>query len=256
MATESPVLSALSRAAVYRTFAAAFQTPTEAGLRTVCAVDDFATLTTALHCAGSPVTGDVRTCLERLRTASRCVEPLTAQYWRVFGHTARGLVCPCETEYGDGNQYQQPQQLADISGYYLAFGLTPLSATELRQDHVACECEFMVFLNLKQTLFLEGCAGTADGAVTLEVTRRAERTFLRDHLGRFGRAFASTLASSENGPYYSAWGTLFLHWLELEHTRLHVDIAPGPLLPLRTEFSDDAPMACGSAGDLIQILRP
>jgi TorA maturation chaperone TorD len=180
---------------------------------------------------------------------------LSDQYGRLFGHTVRGQICPCETEYGDENKYHQPQQLADIAGYYRAFGLTPLSASELRHDHVACECEFLSFLNLKQAVFLEECAHTPGGAETLDVTRRAERTFLRDHLGHFGRAFASCLAADESGPYYSAWGTLFLIWLDLECTRLEVELGP-PDLAMRAESSDDAPMACGSASDLIQIRRP
>jgi TorA maturation chaperone TorD len=198
---------------------------------------------------------DVEECFAQFREDEREGRSLGAEYSRVFGHTARGLVCPCETEYGDDNKYQQPQQLADVAGYYLAFGLTPVASTALRHDHVACECEFMAFLNLKQALFMEECAATDGGAETLEVTRRAERTFLRDHLGPFGRAFASSLASETVGPFYRAWGMLFRDWLETEHARHGLDIPAGPL-PLRTELSDDAPMACGSASDLIQILRP
>jgi hypothetical protein len=113
----------------------------------------------------------------------------------------------------------------------------------------------MAFLHLKQALFLEECAATEGGAETLEVTRKAERTFMRDHLGRFGRTFASGLASGETGSFYSAWGRLFHEWIDVELVRL--GIAPGASpLPLRTEFTDDALMACGSASDLIQIRRP
>jgi TorA maturation chaperone TorD len=223
--TESPVASARARAAAYRAFALAFQPPTEAGLREIGGVDD-----------------------------PMALPSLAAEYWRVFGHTGRGLVCPCETEYGDDNKYQQPQQLADISGYYLAFGLTPIAATGLRQDHVACECEFMMFLNLKQAFFLEQAAAIPDGDETLAITCRAERTFLRDHLGWFGRAFGSSLASAAGGEYYRAWGAQLVEWLDLECARLGV--APGPLaLALRPDLADDAPMACGSSGDLIQIQR-
>ncbi len=255
MEIDSSVVPALARATVYRTFAVAFQPPTEAGLRSIGAGDGFRTLKLALQVVAPSSSRQVDAGIKQLRREGRRLMPLAAQYSRVFGHTARGLVCPCETEYGDDNKYQQPQQLADISGYYLAFGLTPIAGSELRQDHVACECEFMVFLNLKQALFAEEGAHGAEGVETLDVTRQAERTFLRDHLGRFGRAFASTLASNGSGAYYSTWGMLFLTWLELEHSRLGLEIA-SDALPLRTEFTDEAPMACGSASDLIQILRP
>jgi len=253
--TESLIVPALARAAVYRTFSLAFQAPTEGGLRATGAFDEFAILRHAFRSAGIDSIADLDDYVERLRQDGREIKALADQYWRVFGHTVRGLVCPCETEYGDDNKYQQPQQLADISGYYLAFGLTPLSASELRHDHVACECEFMSFLNLKQALFLERCGATPGGAETLDVTYRAERTFLRDHLGRFGRALASCLAAEATGPYYGAWGMLFLRWLDHECVRVGVDGGPSDLT-VRTDFSDEAPMACGSASDLIQILRP
>jgi TorA maturation chaperone TorD len=249
---QSQIVAALARAAVYRTFSLAFQAPTEATLQTLGAFDGFSLLRHALQSLDAPAS-DVR-CVAALRGASEHLESLTEQYWRLFGHTVRGLVCPCETEYGDDNKHQQPQQLADIAGYYRAFGLTPLATSELRHDHIACECEFLSFLNLKQALFLEECAHTVGGAETLEVTCRAERTFLRDHVGRFGRAFASCLAADQSGPYYSAWGMLFLSWLERECARVGVD--QGPMgLAVRADVSDEAPMACGSASDLIQILR-
>ncbi len=240
--TEFSVVSALARATVYRTFAVAFQPPTPAGLKSVGACDGFQTLKIAFHCLDASVMPDVNACLRRLRRDGPGLAALPAQYARVFGHTARGRVCPCETEHGGDNEYQQPRQLADISDYYLAFDLTPLASSALRQDHVACECEFMVFLNLKQALFAEECAHTAEGAATLDVTRQAERTFLRDHLGRFGRAFASTLTSTGSASYYSTWGRLLLIWLDLEHARLGLDVA-ADALPLRAECADEAPMA-------------
>lgn len=251
--TELQIVSALARATAYRTFSLAFQTPTDARLRTMGAREAFAVLLDALRCLDGDGSSDLSAAVNRLREAGRSLEVLTLDYWRVFGHTTRGLVCACETEYGDDNKFQQPNQLADISGYYLAFGLMPPSASEVRQDHVACECEFMEFLNLKEAWFLE--AGGESGAAedTLAVTRQAQRTFLRDHLGYFGRGFASRLAT-DGGRYFSAWGALFLRFLEGECARLGVEGGPAEL-PIRAELSDDAPMACGSASDLIQIQR-
>jgi TorA maturation chaperone TorD len=239
---------------MYRILSTAFQAPTEERLRKIGAFDDFAPLITALSCLDDVANDNASDIVEALRRGRVDLATLAAEYWRVFGHTTRGLVCPCETEYGDDNKYRQPQELADIAGYYLAFGLKPQSATELRHDHVSCECEFMAFLNLKQALLVEEGAQTEGGADTLEVTRQAARTFLRDHLGRFGRACAASLAADDSAPYYSAWGALCLSWLEREHARLGIDLAASPL-PLRGELVDDAPMACGSASELIQIRR-
>jgi TorA maturation chaperone TorD len=250
--TARQIVSALARATAYRTFSLAFQAPTDARLRTMGAPDAFAVLLEALRSLDTDATGVFSAGVDRVREAGQALEALTLEYWRVFGHTTRGLVCACETEYGDDNKFQQPNQLADIAGYYLAFGLTPPAASEVRHDHVACECEFMEFLNLKEACFLEIGERTPEAGETLAATRQAQRTFLRDHLGYFGRGFASRLASG--GGYFGAWGALFLRFLECECARLGV--AAGPTeLPVRPELSDEAPMACGSASDLVQIQR-
>lgn len=251
---ESSIVSALARATAYRTFSLAFRAPTDEILRAIGAREDFASLLAAFRCLGADSSGDLAPCIDRLQEHAQNNEVLAAQYWRVFGHTTRGQVCACETEYGDDNKFQQPHQLADISGYYLAFGLTPPSASDVRQDHVACECEFLAFLNLKEAYFLEAREWTADGDETLAATRQAQHTFLRDHLGYFGRAFASRLAAEDCGPYYSAWGVLFLRFLDGECARAGIEGGPSGLT-VRAEFSDDAPMACGTADDLIQIQR-
>jgi TorA maturation chaperone TorD len=250
----SDVVSALARAAAYRAFALAFQAPTETRLRSLGVRERFAVLEDAFRCLDYGVSCEVAACIERLRRIGHCAEALTSEYVRVFGHTTRGLVCPCETEYGDERAFQQPQQLADISGYYLAFGLTPPAASDLRQDHVACECEFMGFLSLKEARFMADSQQTAEVTETLLVTRNAMRTFLRDHLAHFGRAFASRLAGEENRGYYSAWGALFARFLDCECERAGITGGPAELA-VRTGLTDDAPMACGTADELIQIQR-
>lgn len=250
--TEPRVVSALARATVYRTFSLAFQTPTDARLRMMGAPDAFAVLLEAFRCLDTDSSGVFAAAVDRVREAGLTLEALTLEYWRVFGHTTRGLVCACETEYGDDNKFQQPNQLADIAGYYLAFGLTPPSASEVRHDHIACECEFMEFLNLKEACFLEAHELAPEAQVTLAATQHAQRTFLRDHLGYFGRGFASRLTTG--GGCFGAWGGLFLRFLDDECARYGV--AAGPVeLPVRPELSDEAPMACGSASELIQIQR-
>jgi TorA maturation chaperone TorD len=171
----------------------------------------------------------------------------------LFGHTTRGAICACETEYGADNTYHQPQQLADICGYYQAFGLDLVPAGDIRADHLTCECEFMDFMNRKEALFL----GTrADDGETLDVTRQAGRTFLRDHLARFGRAFATRVSAEDPAGFYGMVGTILFELLDRECLRL--GIVSGPVdLAVRPEVEDDAPMACGveRPQELIQIRR-
>ena len=115
----------------------------------------------------------------------RSLPSLIAAYQRLFGHTARGAVSPYETEYGNESLFQQPQEMGDLAGFYRAFGLRLNVAERERLDHISCECEFMLFLALKEAYALEH-ADTAMG----EETSKAVRLFLRDHLGRFGPTFA------------------------------------------------------------------
>ena len=248
--------AALARAVVYRALSIGFQMPAADRLRRVSAGDGFATVVAALRALDRGAkSGALRSAASRL-TAFRLpsVDALTASFVRLFGHTTRGLVCACETEYGADNQFHQPQQLADIAGYYLAFGLRPVLASDARADHVACQCEFMDFLNRKEALLLSSTAEDPGDDVTLQVTKAAARTFLRDHLGQFGRAFATRLLVEDADGFFGRLGSVVLALLDAECERL--SIAGGPVdLIVRPEVEDDAPMACGTASELIQIQR-
>ena len=247
---------ALAKAVVYRTFSIAFLEPTRDRLRDIGAFDGFSLFVEALRCVEAQKGDDALEAAVRQLTAVPVVDvgALAGQYWRVFGHTTRGLVCACETEFGDDNKFQQPQQLADIAGYYLAFGLTPPSASEVRLDHVACECEFLEFLNRKQARLLSMDLEGEGDQETLDVTSQAERTFLRDHLGHFGRAFGAALAADGVGVYYGGFGSVFLRFLDAVCARAGVEGGPAGLM-VRPDLVDDTPMMCGSAEDLIQIQR-
>lgn len=253
--------NALARAVVYRTLSIGFQTPTAGRLRQVGAHDRFRTVTAALQRLEQPGT---RTRLAPPAAGLAAlqlpgVEALSASFWHLFGHTTRGLICTCETEYGPDNGFHQPQQLADISGYYLAFGLRPVAATDARADHIACECEFMDFLSRKEALWI-GRPPHTSAEETLEVTRQAARSFLRDHLGRFGRAFAARVAAEDEGGFFGALGHVLLAFVDAECARVGVEAGPIDLI-VRPESIDDTPMACGTApephaaGELIQIQR-
>jgi len=174
---------------------------------------------------------------------------LAARHQALFGHTARGEVCPFETEYGAAAAFRQPHELADIAGYYRAFGLVPGATLDTRIDHVACECAFMAFLARKEAVWLAEPQADPSGADTdtLGVTRDASRTFLRDHLARFGLAFAQRLGEADAGGFYGAAADLLRAWLVAECARL--EVAHGPaLLELRTGDDDAVPAACGDCG--------
>lgn len=180
-----------------------------------------------------------------------------AAHTRLFGHS-RGLVCPFETEYGAEGAFRQPQELANIAGYYLAFGLTPAEGRDERVDHAACECEFMDFLARKEAFGLGSLRAGGDqeeAAERLATVRGAARRFLRDHLGRFGRAFASRLMKEDADGFHGALGAVLFRFLTQECQRFGLPPGP-PCLELRPPVPDDTPMACGRLQDeLIQIQK-
>ena len=178
---------------------------------------------------------------------SLTLDRLLDLHGRVFGHTARGPVCLYETEYGAEALFQQPRQLARITGFYGAFGLTPREAERERADHASCELEFLDFLSRKEAVALE-----CGDAAMLQETRKAGRIFLKDHLGRFGHAFARRLREQDPEGFLGKLGDLLFAFLTHECARLRIHPGP-PSLQLRSAEEIPVPMACGEGSDLVQL---
>ncbi|OFW00035.1 MAG: hypothetical protein A3F68_08045 [Acidobacteria bacterium RIFCSPLOWO2_12_FULL_54_10] len=183
------------------------------------------------------------------------IESFSIEQWldahaRLFGHTARGLVCPYETEYGQQGIFAQPRQLSAVLGYYIAFGLTNCEQERERPDHISCELEFMEFLARKEAYALE----SNDEEMRAE-TRKAVRLFLKDHLGRFGRSFARLLREQDPKSFHGKLGDVLLAFLSLECRLAGVEQGPSQL-ELRPEEEDHVPMACEGQSDLVQLQAP
>ena len=255
--SDDPVDEALARAVVYRALSIGFQPATDARLACLGARSGYPILVAALrHLDAREAGTDVlqRAAAALIDLTPDAIAAADATFWHLFGHTTRGQVCPCETEYGRDDGFHQPQQLADISGYYLAFGLRFGADPDIRADHIACECEFMDFLSRKEAWLANNAARGDQAGESLITTRQAARTFLRDHLASFGCAFGARVASEDPDGYYGAFGRVLLAFVQSECRR--VGVQAGAIdLTVRSEAVDEAPMACGSADDLIQIQR-
>lgn len=202
--------------------------------------------------------GALADAVERLlATPAESPDVLDQQHARLFGHSLRGRVCPYETEYGGDAPFRQSQDLADISGYYIAFGLEPGGSGGIeRLDHAACEFEYFEFLCTKEAWAIQ--AGDAE---MLEVTRKAACDFLGSHLGRFGVAFGATLSREDPEGFYGRLGDLCAALLKTECGRLGLRVGP-EFMEMRSTEDDGVPMACGSDScptaepgepDLVQI---
>lgn len=139
--------------------------------------------------------------------------------------------CPIhETEYGRMRGLSKGNELADLEGFYLAFGLGRAEGAHaaVMGDHLAVELEFYGTLLARHAAQLE--RGDAEGCFVVE---QARRSFLADHLGRIAPAVASLPVVASHplyGPVFDA-----VRALVLEECR-RLAVAPAPL-----DFQDTGP---------------
>ena len=240
---------ALCRSALYEALALGFLAPTAETISRLASSEGVE----ALADAAAVLDDAWNTGLADLVRRTSAPQPLCslaaleASFRRLFGHTARGLVPPYETEYGEDSLFLPLQEMSDLAGFCHAFGLGLRPSEHERIDHIACECEFMLFLARKKAYAL-----VTDNATMLEETRRATRLFLKDHLGGWAPAFGRRLAREDRGGVYGALGELLTVFVTHECARVGVPAGP-ELLHLRSTSLGDAPMACGSGDELLQI---
>jgi nitrate reductase assembly molybdenum cofactor insertion protein NarJ len=124
------------------------------------------------------------------------IEPLQRAYVELFDR-GKGRVSLYETEHGRMRGLSKGHDLADLAGFYAAFGLA-LDTSDLHEmlDHLAVELEFYGVLLLKQAILSQ--EGDGEGAA---IVLDARKKFLTDHLGRFVTAIADQPAVREDAAY-------------------------------------------------------
>ncbi len=178
---------AIRRSQVYGFFADAFLYPAEDWTGDLPRV---AGLLDELGAAGLEIGAD-----DAVREAGGWAQlALQAEHRRVFGLV--GSLC-YETELGLPHEFRQSQELADLAGFYRAFGFRVGGQVRERPDHLAVELEFMHVLALKEAYAYAN--GLAEHA---EICREAQGKFLQAHLGQWIGALAQALASSSGGGPY------------------------------------------------------
>ena len=178
------------------------------------------------------------------------VDELRSEYIELFDRQ-QGHIPLYETEYGPGRSLAKGHELADLAGFYRAFGVdlgglnasgsviggvnppadaiaslnasgsviggvNPSGLAEL-PDHVAVELEFYGYLLLKQAYLRS--VGDVEGG---EIVADARRKFLTDHLGRF----LPTIVEQLGGGHSRTYQEIFRWCCELvraECQRMQVD---------------------------------
>ncbi|HRX90334.1 MAG TPA: molecular chaperone TorD family protein [Steroidobacteraceae bacterium] len=142
-------------------------------------------------------------------------------YDALFGHAVSGKCAAYETEYGDGEINQRSAQLADLAGFYQAFGLEPASRESDRPDFISVECEFMSVLCAK-----EAHSRRTGNDAGIDCCIDAQATFLNDHLARWLPAFAHRVGEVGADPFYDALGRLACELLALECAQFGLPLGP------------------------------
>lgn len=136
--------------------------------------------------------------IERVSRAFRNADEVSmaAEYSRLF--LGNGPVSLHETAYGDGRRIAgRTHELADISGFYRAFGVEPSATNPDLPDHICTELEYYSLLLVKQAY-----AESRNQLVNRKVTEKAAKTFLEQHLGRWIGALVNNFREhSAASPY-------------------------------------------------------
>lgn len=242
---EAALDRALARSDAYRVLAAAFMDPDDPVVAAVESDLELGALRRSLRRLGTPVAPGTWRAAERIRSRV----DRAAEHRVVFGHVVAHGCPPYETEWGRRHVFGQSQELADIRGFYEAFGVRPRRGGE-RPDHVACELEFLSLLALKVAIAI--ARGEDDHrAVCVD----AERRFLADHIGRWLPALAGQIERRHPGSGYAAVGA-FAASLVRDHARalgvLPIALGPDDIIPI-TDEPDGFNFECGvdpEGGDL------
>lgn len=234
----SPVRT-LARARLARFLAELLADAPAAALRRLAQPDVRAEITHASAALGlAPALVDQ--VFDRLRRPAA----LLASRARHLGHTVRSACPAYELEYGRAEVFQQASSLADLAGFYAAFGYTPDGPLAERPDHVVAQCEFLSDAALKQLLAAHRAAVDA-AAICLD----AQRRFLADHAARWMPAFFERLRRAEPdgplAPVAELGRALLSDWCAA------FDLKPGPhWLELRPIEPDDVSISCGVSSAL------
>lgn len=161
----------------------------------------------------------------------RPFDQVKSDHERVFGLVVPKECPPYETEYHPPAQtFMRSQQLADIAGFYRAFGLTTSAEHPERPDHIVLELEFMAVLLTKLRIAQERAETHPEAREQAEICVRAQQDFLRDHLCWWVPAFAAGLRRKAGSGYLYNVGCILAALIPADRSLLSI-APPFPVTP-------------------------
>ncbi len=148
---------------------------------------------------------DVKALEDLIKSSKERVLELQGEWNALF---STSLKAPAnETAYELDKAGRKASELADIEGFYKAFGIEVKPPVE--PDSIVAELEFMSYLLMKK-LHLQK-AGLKEG---VEVVEKAYRSFFKDHIGRWYRIFTDLIKEHTEEEYYKVVASLLRVFLD------------------------------------------
>jgi len=142
------------------------------------------------------------------------IEKIMNEFVDVFGHTLSKQIAPYALEHlKNSDVFFRTQKLADLNGFYKAFGMEVESIE--RADHISTQTEFLSFLLLKELLAVQN-----DLHDEKEVCEKAFADFNNDHFLDWVEMFAENLATHVEDGFYPVAGRFLQEFLIKEKSQL------------------------------------
>lgn len=169
---------------------------------------------------------------DAIQDAAR-LDDVRSEFIDIF-ERGRGANPLYETEYGRDRAMVKGSELADIAGFYRAFGFD-FGGDDLQKemlDHVAVELEFYALLLMKEMTL-----SRRKDENGVSIVHDARKKFLQDHLGRFVGAIAER-PGVKNSDFYSLVFCWCRDIIEHECQRLNVGVVPAEWIAMQLEQPD------------------
>ncbi|MCP4339233.1 MAG: hypothetical protein GY799_10175 [Desulfobulbaceae bacterium] len=146
------------------------------------------------------------------------IERIQSEYLAIFDVGRK--ISPYETEYITEKVSRKPFELADIAGFYTAFGFAVHETRKNKEapDHISIELEFMAILEWKTEYAREK---KEDENAT--IVSGAKLKFLKDHLLKWGFFFCKQISGLEGNDFYKRLALIFELVLLIECERYGLD---------------------------------
>lgn len=228
--TDPAVHQTLLRAGVYETLAMGFAYPEQQGIARLAEVSAL------VSAEVSAVAPGLATSIAIVAAAAQEVDitSLASEHSRLFSGE---VVCsPYETEY-ETDPFAKSRQLADISGFYQAFGMDISNDRRVMGDFIGIETEFMAILCRK-----EAHAVMSGWDERQQISLEAQRAFVKSHLGRWYQVFCTELRVNARSELYLGLAKLLESFVGMEIAALGV--LPRPLQRRMLSASDSQRPNC------------